>query len=325
LSTSPVKTEVSRLTPAPQGVGGFDECWYPVALSAQVAPGAIYGTEFLDGRIIVVRGANGDVSALSAYCRHLGADLADGDVTHGCVRCPFHHWTYDFKGQCLGNEVGDGVPNDASLFLFPTRERWGLIWAFNGFEPTYEVPSWEETESERHYSAILALDYRGDPFLAPLNVLDVQHLRSVHALEVSDIEMLADGNSFHVDMRIGSAAKGLPELTRHAQVIGTNAVVYSRSSIGIDALSAATPYGAGRSRLYMVTAGLRSAIDPEEIIAKVTEREYISRLALAEDLPILEHIRFRADRITKSDRAISRFLQFVANYPRSHHSCEYIN
>lgn len=319
-----VKPRTNRLTPVPQGVGGFDECWYPVALSAEVLPGKVHGTEFLDGRIIVVRSATGDVSALSAYCRHLGADIADGDVADECVRCPFHHWMYDFSGNCLGSEVGDPSPADASLFAFPTREAWGLIWAFNGLEPTYEVPSWEESEDARHCNAILAMDYRGDPFLAALNVLDVQHLRSVHDLDVNDIELVADGVSFHVDMRVGSASKGLPELTRHAHIIATNAVVYSNTSTGIDALSAATPYGQGRSRLYIVTSALRSAFGAAEIIDKVAERERISRVALAEDLPILDHIRFRADRLTKSDRAIATFLQFVQRYPRSHHSSDHI-
>jgi nitrite reductase/ring-hydroxylating ferredoxin subunit len=324
MQTSTVKPRANRLTPAPQGVGGFDECWYPVALSAEVLPGKIHGTEFLDGRIIVVRSMTGDVSALSAYCRHLGADIADGDVADDCVRCPFHHWKYDLAGYCLGSDVGDPSPNDASLFAFPTKEAWGLIWAFNGLEPTYDVPSWDEPDEARYYSAILAMDYRGDPFLAALNVLDVAHLRSVHDLAVNDIELFAEGSTFHVDMRIGSASKGLPELTRHAHLIGTNAVVYSNTSIGIDALSAATPYGHGRSRLYMVTAALRSAFSPTEIADKVAQRERISQVALAEDLPILDHIRFRADRLTKSDRSIATFLQFVQSYPRSHHSSDHI-
>src|SRR3546814_2331915 len=33
---------VDRLTPAPQGEGGFDACWYPVAMSDEVAPGAFH-------------------------------------------------------------------------------------------------------------------------------------------------------------------------------------------------------------------------------------------------------------------------------------------
>src|SRR3546814_19068238 len=50
---------VDRLTPAPQGEGGFDACWYPVAMSDEVAPGAFHRAEFLDGHVIVVRTSTG--------------------------------------------------------------------------------------------------------------------------------------------------------------------------------------------------------------------------------------------------------------------------
>src|SRR3546814_5765512 len=68
---------VDRLTPAPQGEGGFDACWYPVAMSDEVAPGAFHRAEFLDGHVIVVRTSTGEVSVLSPYCRHYGADRSE--------------------------------------------------------------------------------------------------------------------------------------------------------------------------------------------------------------------------------------------------------
>lgn len=314
----------NRYTPAPQGAGGFDECWYPVALSDEVAAGAIHGTDFLDGRVIVVRTPSGEVSVLSAYCRHYGADLVDGDMEGDCLRCPFHHWRYDITGQCIGNSVGDRVPDDTALFAFPTRERWGLIWAFNGSEPSYDVPSWDEKEEDRHFVAHLVADYRGDPFLATLNVIDTQHLRSLHSLDVGDVELKAQGNSFHVDMTIGGADVGLPTTTRHAQIIGTNAVVYSKASTGIDTLAAATPHGGGRSRLYIVTAGVRSAVDPADIASQVAERARVSQDVILQDLPVLDHIRFRVDRTTRSDRGVIQFLRFVIQYPRSHPSQQFI-
>ncbi len=322
--SSPTMAEKNRLTPKPQGVGGFDECWYPVALSSEVARGSVHGCEFLDGRVVVLRAGGGEVSVLSAYCRHLGADLADGDIRDDCIRCPFHHWVYDASGQCLGSEVGDRVPHGTSLFAFPTQERWGLIWAFNGREPTYNVPTWEEDESERCYSTIMVADYRGDPFLAMLNVIDVQHLRSLHGLDVSDIDLKTEDESFHVDMTIGGGDMGLPTMTRHAQILGTNSVVYSRTSIGIDMMSAATPYGDGRSRLYLVTAGLHSVIPAESIVQKVADRQRMSEDVIAQDIPVLERIRFRVDKVTSSDRGIVTFLQFVTNYPRSHPSAALI-
>lgn len=316
------KTHASGLTPEPQGVNGYDACWYPIALSAEVAPGLVHGAEFLDGRVVAVRSEDGRASVLSAYCRHLGADLVDGDVVDGCVRCPFHHWRYDLDGHCVGTAVGDRVPSGTSLFAFPTAERWGIIWAFNGSEPTYEIPSWDEPESERFVISEMALDHVGDPFIAPLNVFDVQHLRSLHGLD-ADVELVPGEGGLHFDMRIGGGPFDAPVMSRHAQLIGTNAVVYSGTSIGIDSMAAAVPYR-GRSRLYLVTGGLRSVLPAETITTQVADRHKLSLDALQQDLPVLERIRFRADTLTKSDRAVVTFLQFANKYPRAHPSAEFI-
>src|SRR3546814_4409227 len=67
------------------------------------------------------------------------------------IRCPLHHWKYDASGQCVETAGGERVPPDTTLFKFPTQEKWGLIWAFNGLDPDYDVPSWEEAEEDRHF------------------------------------------------------------------------------------------------------------------------------------------------------------------------------
>lgn len=52
--------------------------------------GQVVGREFLDGRVVVWRGSDGVARVNSAYCGHMGADLALGDV-EGCVlRCELH-------------------------------------------------------------------------------------------------------------------------------------------------------------------------------------------------------------------------------------------
>lgn len=62
---------------------------------------------------------------LSPYCRHYVADeLGDGEMIDGRVlRCPFHHWRHDMTGRCVGNAVGNHVPNDSAPFAFPTEEK----------------------------------------------------------------------------------------------------------------------------------------------------------------------------------------------------------
>ena len=257
------------LTPAPQGVGGYEECWYPVAMSDEVAPGQALGRELFDGKVVIFRTESGEVSVVSAYCRHLGADLSDAAVVDDCLRCPFHHWSFDTEGLCVKTAVGDRVPKSSALFKFPTAERWGLIWAFNGTEATYDVPGWTEDESERHFSVIVVADHEGGaPWLVSMNTLDVQHLRSLHGVDSTDVDLsetdrtLREGvKSLQMDITMGTEGSRVPKFTRHAEYLGTNTVVYSGSTTGVDTMVTVVPYH-GRCRHYVVTAGRRSAIPP---------------------------------------------------------------
>jgi hypothetical protein len=44
-----------------------------------------------------------------------------------------------------------------------------------------------------------------------------------------------------------------------------------------------------------------------------------------EDLPIVERARFQPGLLTRSDRSLARFLQYLRDYPRAHPSAEYIS
>jgi phenylpropionate dioxygenase-like ring-hydroxylating dioxygenase large terminal subunit len=325
------KQRSGQLTPAPQGEGGYDECWYPVAMSHEVGPGQVLGRELFDGRVVVFRTSTGEVSVVSAYCRHLGADLSDAQVVDDCLRCPFHHWSFDTSGVCVKTAVGDSVPERNSLFKFPTAEKWGLIWAFNGTEPAYDVPGWPEDESDRHSSVIVVADHVGGaPWLVAMNTIDVQHLRSLHGVESTEIDLTESSHTLHegvnslkMEITIGADGTRMPRFTRHAEYLGTNTVVYSKSTSGVDTMVSVLPYG-DKCRHYVVTSGRRADIPDDEIEAAVALREKSSYEVVQEDLPIFEKIHFVADTLTKSDRAIAIYLRWVNRFPRSHPSAHFI-
>jgi phenylpropionate dioxygenase-like ring-hydroxylating dioxygenase large terminal subunit len=73
--------------------GLFNQSWFPICLSADVAAGTVKGAEFLDGRVVVFRGEDGVANVPTAFCPHLGTDLRSGAVIGSELRCAFHHWT----------------------------------------------------------------------------------------------------------------------------------------------------------------------------------------------------------------------------------------
>ncbi|MGH9033930.1 MAG: Rieske 2Fe-2S domain-containing protein, partial [Acidimicrobiia bacterium] len=69
----------------PQGPDGYHIGWYPVCLAEELEGGRLVGSDFLSGRVVAFRGPDGAPAVMSAYCRHLGADLAAGELVDGCV------------------------------------------------------------------------------------------------------------------------------------------------------------------------------------------------------------------------------------------------
>ncbi len=119
---------------------GFHQSWYAIARSGEVGNGEVIGRDFLDGRAIVYRGENGAAVVMNAFCRHLGADLSMGKVIGNDIRCAFHHWQYGPDGGCTKIPASEKIPKAARMFKYPTAEKWGLIWAFNGTSPLFDVP-----------------------------------------------------------------------------------------------------------------------------------------------------------------------------------------
>jgi len=109
--------------------------WFAVALSDEVAPGAVVGVPFVDGRLAVFRRDDGTIAALSARCAHMGADLAAGEVVDDELRCMFHHFCYGADGVCTRIPSGGRPPATARVHSFPVAESVGLVWVFNGESP----------------------------------------------------------------------------------------------------------------------------------------------------------------------------------------------
>ncbi|MEV6497166.1 Rieske 2Fe-2S domain-containing protein [Streptomyces prunicolor] len=180
----PGRLECLRGRPIPaEGDGGvFSEGWYPVCLSSAIPEGGAHGVAFLDGRVVVTRGDDGDVRVVSAYCVHLGADLPVGQRTAGGVRCAFHGWDCDGKtGRCTGIASGDPVPPRAQLFAFPAAEMYGVVFAHNGAKPLYDLPAFEYPESDLYVRTWVFDDpFTVDPWVISANAPDLLHLTELH-------------------------------------------------------------------------------------------------------------------------------------------------
>ena len=68
--------------------------WRVVANSDQLSQDSAIEV-VIDDRILALFRASGSLYALDGMCAHQGGPLAEGEVSGGCVTCPWHGWQYE--------------------------------------------------------------------------------------------------------------------------------------------------------------------------------------------------------------------------------------
>jgi phenylpropionate dioxygenase-like ring-hydroxylating dioxygenase large terminal subunit len=167
------------------------EGWYWLCRSREIRRGRVKARRLLGRDLAVFRGENGAVVALDAYCPHMGAHLAEGQVEGNALRCFFHRWRYEADGQCSDIPCMEGrAPASARVRTWPTAERYGLIWIWTGETPNHDVPCVPEL-ADGAMTTLLANRFtkRCHPNVVLINAIDEQHFRSVHGLPGSILQM----------------------------------------------------------------------------------------------------------------------------------------
>lgn len=316
---------VSKAISAEGDDGLFRQSWYPVCLSSEVAQGTVIGRGFLDGRIAIFRGEDGVACVTSAYCPHVGADLSVGRVVGNRVQCAFHQWEYDVQGRCVKTGIGDPPPRNAVLFVFPSVERWGIIWAFNGERPLFELPDLGYSEDQMLIGTYkMAEPNHCDPWVFAANTPDMQHLKVVHKVKfaVDDPHELVQWDDYGLHYNVKADHQGGVKIDWIIGLRGTGFFwrtgtygdfwCAAVSGFGIPSPGMLQVYGA-----YMVLKGPKG----EENFGTargITER------TLGEDRDILNTIHYRHGTFTAGDRTLARYLSIVRNFPRAHPSAAFI-
>jgi len=305
---------------------GFHQCWYPIAMSREVPSGAVISKEFLDGRVVAWRGQDGVAHVQSAYCRHLGADLGVGKVVGNALRCVFHQWAYDGTGACVHIPVSSAIPPRARLFNFPTEERWGLIWAFNGQEPLYALPHFPTLKEEEIAHRVFECHpLPVPPWLIVGNTHDFQHVRAVHNAVMEKEPADFDINGLTVEFQNEVTDPNLGFMRQHFKLFGTNTVAMENRAgpMLIMSLYSATPINGGKTKGYTVTATPKAAGPAVEQI--LDRGEAFGRQIMSEDDPLLESIHFRLDQPIAADRHLVRWIERAARFPAAHPSKAFIS
>ncbi|MDO8300885.1 Rieske 2Fe-2S domain-containing protein [Lacisediminimonas sp.] len=315
-----------RPIPAEGENGVYTQSWFPLALSVDVPKGEIVGREFLDGKVVVFRGENGEVSVVSAYCPHVGADLSVGKVVGNNVQCAFHQWEFNLDGVCVKTGIGDPPPPNAYLFKFPVREKFGIVWAFNGETPLFELPEFPVPEDQLeivNYKFEVPLQCDGWIFSA--NTPDMQHLKVVHKIQFNtdDPHDLVDWQQYGFDYTYDAVHQGGVPMKMRLGIRGSS-FFWRVGHYDGWWRGTVTGYGLPRGGTHTIF-GCNAVMKGPDAQKQLEIAQTLSKRTVNEDIPILNTIHYKPGHLTKADKSLARFLNYLRDYPRAHPSRDFID
>ena len=142
--------------------------------------------------LVLFRDNQGQLGLVGQSCPHRGSSLEYGDIEDGGIRCPYHGWLFDVRGQCLempGEPKGSRFPEKVKHLAYPVRDLGGLIFAYLGperdnpppcprYKPLVDPRGQRSIESTRFY------DYNWFNFIE--NGADPVHFSILHRSDPDD-------------------------------------------------------------------------------------------------------------------------------------------
>jgi choline monooxygenase len=121
--------------------GVFGRTWQLAGRAEQVAEAGQYFTATIaDEPVLVVRGADGVLRAMSNVCRHRAGPVAHGEGKRPVLQCGYHGWTYSLDGRLARTPEFEGVEDfdRANCALPPFRvDVWNEL-VFVNLDPASE-------------------------------------------------------------------------------------------------------------------------------------------------------------------------------------------
>lgn len=171
-----------KLYPYPDG-------WYAVGFSNELKNGELLTRPFMGKEVIVFRTESGQACVTEPYCPHMGAHLGHGGTVEGeTVRCPFHGFCFDTKGECVSTGYGTKPNPKGKLHIYHAQEKNGIIlvyYSHTGEAPTWDVPTLDMTDYTPLKYTMWELD--SHPQETSENSVDIGHLSIVHGYEKVDV------------------------------------------------------------------------------------------------------------------------------------------
>ena len=118
--------------------------WHPIAGSADLQGPGTKKIRILGEDLVLYRDKSGDLGLVQERCPHRGVSLAYGILEPHGLRCQYHGWCFNKKGDCIDQPAEESTFKDRiKVTAYPIQELGGLVFAYLGPNPAPLLPRFD--------------------------------------------------------------------------------------------------------------------------------------------------------------------------------------
>jgi 5,5'-dehydrodivanillate O-demethylase len=120
--------------------------WYPISATSELEKKPTKKIKILGEDLVLFRDRSGKFGLVQERCPHRGVSMVYGIPEEDGIRCQYHGWCYNHKGECTEqpNEPENSTfKSRIKIAAYKVEELGGLIFAYLGPEPAPLLPKWD--------------------------------------------------------------------------------------------------------------------------------------------------------------------------------------
>lgn len=123
--------------------------WHPVGVAVELEAEPVRKVRYFGEDLTLYKDATGTYGLISDRCAHRCMSLEFGIPDEKGLRCAYHGWVYNEKGECVEQPFEDRAFPEAhykdriKVTNYPVQELGGMLWAYFGPQPAPLLPRWD--------------------------------------------------------------------------------------------------------------------------------------------------------------------------------------
>ena len=137
---------LTQVGPSTPGGDLMRKYWHPIAATETFDSKPVQKVRILGEELSLYKDRSGKYGLLELNCPHRMTSLEYAIPEESGLRCAYHGWLFNEKGQCLEMPLDppdSTFPEKIQITNYPVEEMGGLIWAYLGSEPMPLLPQWD--------------------------------------------------------------------------------------------------------------------------------------------------------------------------------------